>query len=137
MTLRAKLEALVNAAPAGTMVPVSSLAEWIAAESDVPSTLPDGNRTGATIDLSVAELARQYGRCASTIRTWCEQDLLPGAYKLRGKEWRIPASAVESMQRTAREQHAASGPTKAAAPEAPASPDIGAWREHLPSRRHA
>ena len=50
------------------------------------------------IDMTVQELADRFGRCPSTVRAWCEAGRLPGAYKLRGREWRIPAVALRLFQ---------------------------------------
>ena len=48
-------------------------------------------------DLTVAQLAEQLGRSKSCVRSWLENRLLRG-YKLRGREWRIPAAALAEFQ---------------------------------------
>jgi len=35
---------------------------------------------------------------ALTVRGWVERGDFPGAYKLNGKEWRVPVSGVEAFQ---------------------------------------
>ena len=45
-------------------------------------------------DLTVAQLAAQLGRQPATVRAWCERGELEGAYKLNGREWRVPPAAV-------------------------------------------
>lgn len=65
---------------------------------------------------------------ASTIRTWCERGELAGAYKLHGREWRVPLSAIEAMQRKHAAQHQ---PPATGSTEKPVC--IGEWRKYLPS----
>lgn len=48
-------------------------------------------------DLTVAQLAEHLGRQPSTVRGWCERGELPNAYRLNGREWRIPPAAVETF----------------------------------------
>jgi len=44
----------------------------------------------------------------STVRAWVERGDFAGAYKLHGKEWRVPASAVEAFQNGQRRRTAKS-----------------------------
>ena len=53
-------------------------------------------------DLTVPELAKRFGRAASTIRSWLESGALRG-YKLRGREWRVSAAAIAEFQVVERE----------------------------------
>jgi excisionase family DNA binding protein len=46
-------------------------------------------------DLTVAELGGRFHRSRSTIRDWCEHGRFEGAYKLNGRDWRIPQAAVD------------------------------------------
>jgi len=48
-------------------------------------------------DLTIAELAARFHRSPSTIRDWCEHGRLGGAYKLNGRDWRIPQAGVEAF----------------------------------------
>ena len=68
-------------------------------------------------DLSVADLAARFQRSPSTIRGWLEAGRFPGAYKLSGRDWRVPVSGVEAFVALERRQ---------AAPRA----DLGTWRKH-------
>src|SRR5207245_11563437 len=52
----------------------------------------------ARVDLTIRELAQLFGKQRSTVRAWVERGDFPAAYKLHGKEWRIPVSAVEAFQ---------------------------------------
>ncbi len=45
-------------------------------------------------DLTAAELAKRYNRNAVSIRVWCAEGRFPHAYKLNGKEWRVPPADV-------------------------------------------
>jgi hypothetical protein len=48
-------------------------------------------------DLSIADVALHFRRAPSTIRDWCERDRFEGAYKLNGRDWRIPEAALETF----------------------------------------
>lgn len=65
-------------------------------------------------------------RAESTIRTWLAEGRFPAAYRLHGREWRIPRDDVAAMQREeSQRRHRA-----AAQPREP-NIDTGAWRKHL------
>lgn len=49
-------------------------------------------------DLTIDELASQFRKRPSTVRAWVERGDFPGAYKLHGKGWRIPSSAIEAFK---------------------------------------
>ena len=53
-------------------------------------------------DLTVAELAARFGKRPSTVRAWVERGEFPGAYRLHGREWRIPAAALATFEAQAR-----------------------------------
>lgn len=128
MSLRASLEALVQAAPLDATVTVRWLGELLAA-AEGEAVRPRTPASDAVVDLTVQQVATRFGRGVSTVRTWLERGDLPGSYKNHGREWRIPVSAVEAMQRAQATQHHASTPR-------PTTPrhraDIGEWRKHLP-----
>ncbi len=48
-------------------------------------------------DFTIAELAARFYRSTSTIRGWCERGRFEGAYKLNGRDWRIPPTGVETF----------------------------------------
>lgn len=48
-------------------------------------------------DLTVPDLCRQYGRKSSAVRGWLEAGRFPGAYKMNGKEWRVPRAALAAF----------------------------------------
>ena len=51
----------------------------------------------ARADFTVAEVAARFHRSASTVRDWCEHSRFEGAYKLNGRDWRIPQAGVDTF----------------------------------------
>jgi excisionase family DNA binding protein len=77
----------------------------------------DGSQTeqrAARAEFTVAELAARFHRSPSTVRDWCEHARFEGAYKLNGRDWRIPQAAVDTFLAEQRGEN-------------PISP-LGAWR---------
>ena len=56
-------------------------------------------------DFTVGELALRLHRSPSTIRDWCEHGRLGGAYKLNGRDWRIPRGTVDAFLALQRREH--------------------------------
>src|SRR5260370_2724237 len=56
---------------------------------------PDPPAAGG--DCTIAELAVRFRRSPSTIRGWCERGRFAGAYKLNGRDWRIPPAGVDAF----------------------------------------
>ena len=52
---------------------------------------------GDTADFTLEAVAARFGRSRSTVRGWLEAGRLPGAYKLRGRSWRIPPAALDAF----------------------------------------
>ncbi len=76
----------------------------------VPGPPDDSPEAGA--DLTIEQVARRFGRSRSTIRGWIVSGLLPKAYRLRGREWRVPHEALaefEAVERHGRPQGGPSG----------------------------
>ncbi len=48
-------------------------------------------------DLTCEQAARSLGRSPSTLREWCRAGEIPSAYRLRGREWRIPRSGLRAF----------------------------------------
>jgi hypothetical protein len=63
------------------------------------AAVADGQADRATAcgDFRVTELAARFHRSASTIRDWCEHARFEGAYKLNGRDGRIPQAAVDAF----------------------------------------
>lgn len=85
-----------------------------------------GDETGPA-DLDVAAVAKRFGRSASTVRSWCEAGLLPGAYRLGGKAWRVPPAALEVF-RNAQPTTPGLRP-----PRRQKAANLAAWREEVPA----
>lgn len=124
MSLTESIRKLVECAPPDATVTVRWLGELVAADGEgAPS-----NATG--VDLTVPQVAARFGKASSTVRAWLTNGDLPGAYRLHGREWRIPESAIVALQHAQSEQHG----TAAARPgRVDRTPDIGEWRGHLKS----
>jgi excisionase family DNA binding protein len=116
VTAREWLRGLLDRLPPGQPVTVTLPREWAEALAGTAQETPTGP-VGA-FDLIVGDVAALVGRKPSTVRLWCEEGRFPGAYKLNGREWRIPAAALEAWVARAR-----SGQGK---PEQPI--DLGSWR---------
>ena len=92
-----RLRAALTAMPPGTLVPrdwvLDRLSEDIPRVATVETPAPP-----ARVDLTIRELAQLFGKQRSTVRAWVERGDFAGAYKLHGKEWRVPESGVEVFQ---------------------------------------
>ena len=88
------LRAALAAMPPGTLVPRDWVLEQLKAGVE-GGLAPAPSRI---VDLTIRDLAGAFGKSPSTVRAWLERGDFPGAYKLNGKQWRIPASAVEAFQ---------------------------------------
>ncbi|MDX2206041.1 MAG: helix-turn-helix domain-containing protein [Gemmatimonadales bacterium] len=75
---------------------------------DDPITLPaswilaaiGGEGSPAEVDMSAPQVAELLGRTTNCVAGWCRLGLFRGAYRLRGREWRIPRAAFDSFQRS-------------------------------------
>jgi hypothetical protein len=94
---------------------------------------------------TVATLALQLHRSASTVRGWLEAGRFPGAYKLPGDRrhaaWRIPQAALDAFTGRPARQEAAGAAIRGGAGTRPRPrrartgdrADLGAWRK-VPAR---
>lgn len=109
MSALERLAALVQASdPEGSVtVRVSWLAELLASESTDASdpNFSSLKSPAASVHLTVNQVAELFGRGASTVRTWLGAGEFPNAYRLHGREWRVPQSDVEELQRRQRAAH--------------------------------
>jgi excisionase family DNA binding protein len=92
-----RLRAALSAMPPGALVPRDWLVEQLAGGSAGQSDCEAPATQGVT-DLTIAGLAQLFGKRPSTVRAWVERGDFPGAYKLNGREWRIPNSAVDAFK---------------------------------------
>lgn len=123
--VHAHLRALAEASPPGSMLNVPR--EWVLL------VLGSGEPVASAADPTIRELAARFGRSPSTIRWWIESNRFPGAYRLRGREWRVPASGVAAFE-AAERVTAGEGGADRKPPPVPATGgrprrvDLGAWR---------
>jgi excisionase family DNA binding protein len=74
--------------------------------------------------LTLEEVAEVVGRAVSTVRSWCNARRIEGAFRLNGRDWRVPESALKKYL----EGQARDGVTvEAVGPGA--SADLGSWRK--------
>src|SRR2546425_4544983 len=110
MSLADRLRDLAERLPAGSSLTLTrdgllNLAASDGGQADQAAVPPD---------FTVVELAARFHRSASTVRDWCEHGRFEGAYKLNGRDWRIPVTALDAFLAEQR------GETPAA--------HLGAWR---------
>ena len=123
MSLRSELSAILKGMPPGSAV--SLPVEWLR------SLLAEDARQGGRPDrlLTLEEVAELAGRSKSTVRTWANSGMIEGAFRLHGREWRIPSRAwerhLESLQK------GEEGPEVAEV----GSVDLGSWRRVREQRR--
>ena len=83
--------------PPGTLVPRDWVLEHLSnGFAGVP--VAEAPALPARVDLTIRDLAQLFGKQPSTVRAWVERGDFAGAYKLHGKEWRVPESGVEAFQ---------------------------------------
>jgi hypothetical protein len=103
---------------------VSVPAGWLLeALGDAPSS-----DSSITADLTLQQVADLFGRkSSSTVRLWCEKGYLPGSYRLAGREWRVPQSAIAAFQgkQSADAKRLRPDPTPAGE-----TGNLGDWRKH-------
>ena len=107
------LRATVAAMPPGSLVP----RDWLLEQLGSPAL----SEQPVLVDLTIGDLASLFGKRPSTVRAWVERGDFAGAYKLHGKEWRVPVSAVEGFQDRQR-------------PRPKSDPKLSAWRSVKPGR---
>ena len=109
--LAQQLHAALRPIPDGALVPV----EWIRALID--------EHAGDGADLTAEAVGEMLGRAPSTIRGWCRDGRLPGAFRLRGREWRIPPAALAALRDSDPGQNGCNVRSRPA--------DLGSWRRHV------
>src|SRR3989454_8549963 len=117
------LESLRAAVPPGALVPRDWLLEQLT-DASPGAPAPVAPAPAALVDLRIRDLAQVFAKRPSTVRAWVERGDFPGAYKLHGKEWRVPVSAVEAFQDRQR------GRGKR-------EPRLSAWRSVKPANQKA
>jgi hypothetical protein len=113
------LRTALAAMPPGALVPRDWLLEQLS--DPPPATSGSSSTPSPLVDLTIGDLGRLFGKQPSTVRAWVERGDFPGAYKLHGKEWRIPVSGVDAFQNRQR--------------GAKSKPRLSAWRSVKPANR--
>ena len=72
-------------------------------------------------DFTVNRVASELSRSPSTVREWCRAGKIPEAYRLNGREWRIPRSGLQKYLN----RQDGSGPRS---PRRHREIDLSAWR---------
>lgn len=118
MTIAERLRRAVQGLPEGASItlPVGVVRNWL---SDLPEEADD-NRFG---DLTVPELAAELDRAESTVRGWLNAGDIPQAYKLNGREWRVPRTAVRDFLDRQRDEDEGPGRIRSRGGK------LGDWRE--------
>lgn len=89
----------------------------LAAEQEMPQPAQ------APAEMTVETIAAEMNRAPSTVRGWLERGEIEGAYRFRGREWRVPRAAFEAFK----VRGGAPAPTVDAKPETRA--DLSSWRK--------
>jgi hypothetical protein len=90
MVDREALLRLAQALPSGTALPVPR--EWVL-ELLGGLDVPKPTATALELDLTPEETGAALHRSPVTIRAYANAGLFKGAYRLRGRQWRIPRAA--------------------------------------------
>jgi hypothetical protein len=101
---RQALLQLAQALPAGTALPVPR--EWILELLSGAET-PKATTTALELDLTPEEAGAALHRSPVTIRAYCNAGLFRGAYRMRGRAWRIPRTSLDAFQVAERKAHVA------------------------------
>ena len=107
-----------DALPDTALVPVGWVREMI-------EGMDPGGREHEALGLTVQQFATEADRAPSTVRTWAVEGRLPGAQKLRGREWRIPRAALRALLE---EDDTPERPSTAKRLEVPRG-GLSAWRD--------
>ena len=94
MSLADRLRLIISALPpsASVTIRVEDLQAWLDAES-----VPGRTSLAAHVDLTVDQFAAELNRAPSTVRGWCAAGQVSGAYRLHGREWRIPRASLSGL----------------------------------------
>lgn len=132
MTL-SDLKAKILAHSPGSLIP----RDWLALQLEDVEGVATEQGTNPIADLTVEEAGKVLGRSPSTVREYARDGLLPGSYRQRGREWRIPHTAIAAFQAAESARPKPGGMAEGKMPSGrtlPASAvDLGAWRKERAS----
>jgi excisionase family DNA binding protein len=127
VTFLQRIQSLVEVLPDDSSVSfsVATLKAWTKEEGSPPRPADE-----LTPDLTVEDFAELMGKAASTVRMWLNQGMVPEAYKLRGKQWRIPRHALAAFQDRERTRESGNTVPLRRTPRV----DLGGWRDEKGAR---
>ena len=102
MVDRDALRRLAQALPDGSAVPVPRA--WLL-ELLIGAERPQAAPTLPLADLTPEEVGAALHRSPVTVRAYANAGLFTGAYRLRGRQWRIPRAALEAFQAAEAKAH--------------------------------
>lgn len=110
---RQALRELAEALPIGAAlaVPREWLLDLLGSGEERGTVPPTGSPPPP--DLTVGALAKRFDRAPATVREWCERQVFAGAYRFRGREWRVPLASVLAFEAEEREKGAPPGKPRA------------------------
>lgn len=111
--MRAALRMVAESHPGGSVVAV--LREHLLDLLEPQLNAPRIADKPPAADLTCRQVADALGRDGSTIRSWVARGEFPGAYRLNGREWRIPPESLRSWQDAQRARPTVSLPNRAGA----------------------
>lgn len=123
MTVQDRLRALISVLPSDESTVAFTRADLVRMLDGEAETIAALDR-----DLSVEEVAERVGRAVSTVRGWLIAGELRG-YKLNGKSWRIPQSALRAYLDA---QTTVNSPVDEEEDDDDEDIDISAWRKIPP-----
>lgn len=119
---------------------LSDFRSWLATLAEAHATIPaeqalkrlplvaDGAGGDDLAALDVEAAGKALGRSSSTIRDYCRSGLLEGAYKQRGKQWKVPRPAIAAFHRREFEDAEAAAKTTC---NGKGTTDLSAWRKEI------
>jgi len=95
----AALRELAEQLPEGAALtlPRATLLEALAGVPVRPPATPAG-------ELTVADIASHFQRSSSTVRDWIRAGRFSGAFRLNGRDWRVPQAALLAFSEAQRQR---------------------------------
>lgn len=131
LTVAERLRLFLGASGPGCSITLTreAVAEWLA-EDDTDRAPAEAQERD---ELTVAEWAELEHRATGTVCSWLAAGLVPGAYKLNGREWRVPREGIVAFKAEQARQHPA--PERSRTRERTPGTDISSWRKIREARR--
>ena len=124
--LRESLAQIAAVLPPGAAVLLP--ADWLRAQLEGEV----GPEDDGVADMAVREVAEKLGRSVSTVRGWLSAGHIPGAYKFRGKQWRVTRAGLSEFLDRQRNGKGPAGPGVGRG----SSANLASWRK-LQGQDHA